>query len=883
MTPERYRQIDRIFQAAIELKPELRGAFLDEACSEDQKLRQEVESLITSDGGLSFIDEPAFEVAAPILASDEPAVAAGDRIDRYEVVSLLGSGGMGEVYLAHDEKLNRKIALKLLPAQFTQNQERLRRFEQEARAASALNHPNILTIYELGEADGQQFIATEFVEGETLRERMRRGPLSLRESLDIAIQVCSALAAAHKTGIVHRDIKPENIMLRPDGYVKVLDFGLAKLTEQYEPTAEIRTVAKVDVSSGLLMGTVKYMSPEQARGQSVDARSDNFSLGVVLYEMLTGHLPFNGEAPSELIKSIRNDQPRPLADYLPNAPEELQLMVGQALANDKSERYQAADLLVALKTVRQQVEVGAGPRNSLQQAETYANARGIRGQSTTSTGQHSVSGNKLKTIVSLVTIMLVTGAVVLSAYLHARNTEAAIESIAVLPFENQGHDPDRDYLSDGVTESIIDSLTRLPNLKVIARSSVFRYKGKAADPLVVGKELGVRAVLTGRIMQHGDDITVSTELIDVRDNKELWGEQYDEKISNLLSLQREIATKITANLRLKLSSVERNRVTKPHTENPEAYQLYLKGRYFWNKRNEEGMRKAIEQFRQAIDLDPTYALAYAGLADTYAILGSAYYDPLPPKADMPKAREAALRALELDDTLAEAHTAMAFVLGWYDWDWAGAERELKRAIELQPNYATAHHRYAWYLMAMGRLDEALPEMRRAQECDPLSLIIGTNVGTVLYCQRHYDEALGQFQKISEMDPNFYKTHVWPGMAYLEKGEFPKAIAEFEHEKAPWEESVWMLGMTYARMGRKSEARKILKGLQELAKQRYVSPSAFILIHTGLGEKDEAFAWLDKACEERDFDLCLLKVDPKLDSLRTDPRFARVLQRVGLAQ
>jgi serine/threonine-protein kinase len=880
MTPERYQQIDQVFQDALALDPEQRAAYLDTACSGDEALRNHVESLITSDReGLSFIDETAFEMAARVLASDDPALSGGDRIDRYEIVSLLGSGGMGEVYLAHDQKLNRKIALKLLPVHFTTNQERLRRFQQEAQAASALNHPNIITIHEIGQVEDRHFIATEFVDGETLRQRLKRGGLSLSESLDIAVQVCGALAAAHKAGIVHRDIKPENIMLRPDSYVKVVDFGLAKLGNQSEPAADAWIADDADVSSGLVMGTVKYMSPEQAQGLPVDQRSDIFSLGVVLYEMLTGHTPFEGESARELIRSMAIRLP-PLTEYLPTAPKDLQRIVSKALAHDKSKRYQAAeDFLDDLKVLRQQAEVGVGPRTSSQLPAGNDVSTRIQHRRTTSVQDSAFGIAQRKFVGATVIIMLVVvGAIVFRAYLHEDSSGVPIESIAVLPFENQNHDPERDYISDGLAESIINSLTRLPNLKVSARSSVFRYKGKQTDPVAAGKELGVRAVLTGRIMQRGDGLRVSTELIDVNDNKQLWAQQYDERASSLLSLQQDIATNIVANLRLKLSSTDRNRVNIPFTENPEAYRLYLKGRYFWNKRTEEGVAKAAEYFQQAIDLDPQYSRAYVGLADCY-LFGQ---PPLPPRVLGSRAKSMTKKALEIDDTLGEGYATLGLIAENIERDLPEAEREYKRAIELNPNYATAHQWYGEYLSLLGRFNEALAEMKLANELDPLSLVIIKDTGEVYYVARQYDESIEYLHKALEMDPNFFIARVNLGLAYAQKGKFSAAVDELQKARQVQDgpEILSQLGYVYGLSGQKREAQNMLGELRLLSKQRHVVPGQYARIYAGLGEKDKALDYLEEDFREGTV-LSGLKVDPQFDLLRSDPRFLYLMKQIGL--
>ncbi len=480
-------------------------------------------------------------------------------------------------------------------------------------------------------------------------------------------------------------------------------------------------------------------------------------------------------------------------------------------------------------------------------------------------------------------LMLLSLAVAASYWWLARRSEPAlpVKSIVVLPLRHSSANDD-ESLGIEIADVVITKLGSLRQISVRPTSAIFRYKDQPPDPVAVGREQRVDAVLEGRIHWSGESIRVTMQLVSARDGSQLWAEQFDGTRSERFAIEDAISQRLAKTLRLSLSDEEQQSLAKHYTENQEAHRLYLKGRHFWNKRDAEGMRKAIECFWQAIDLDPTYALAYVGLADTYAFLGSAYFDALPPSEDMPKAKAAAVKALELDGTLAEAHCALGFVKGWYEWDWPGAEQALQRALELNPNYATAHQRFGWYLLAMGRLDEALAEMKRAQELDPLSRIININVGAFLYYQRRYDEALAQFRKVGEMDPSFRLNHVWPGWAYAAKGAFPEAIAEFQHERAPWEQSVWALGYSYARSGRRDAAREILTRLQDLARQRYISPSAFILIHTALGEKDQAFAWLETACEERDFDLSLRKVDPKLDSLRSDSRFPLLLQRVKLA-
>ena len=828
-------------------------------------------------------------------------------ISHYRIVSKLGAGGMGEVYLAQDTKLDRKVALKILPADVAANQDRMRRFVQEAKAASALNHPNIITIYEIEQIDSIHFIATEFIAGETLRERGRKASMKLREVLDVAAQIASALSAAHTAGIVHRDVKPENIMMRADGIVKLLDFGLAKLTEPLPPESvddEAETKALVQTDSGVVLGTVAYMSPEQARGLAVDARTDIFSLGVVIYELVAGQAPFGGATKSDLIVALLERDPPPLARFIAEAPAELERIVMKALDKDREERYQTAkDLLIDLKRLRRKLVVDAEIERTSSKGSgsgeakpSYAREIGLTGSRAaahtafdnsrvTSSAEYIVSGIKQHKLAGAIALLvLVIGAVGLSLYLHARNTEVAIESIAVLPFEDQNHDLDTEYLSDGVTESIINSLTQLPNLRVIARSSVFRYKGKQTDPITVANELGVRAVLTGRIMQRGENLTVSAELIDARDKKQLWGERYERKVSDLLSVQRDIAQQITDNLRLKLSGTEKDRLTKHYTENPEAYQLYLKGRYFLNARTEESTGKAIEYFQQAIAKDPVYALAYSGLADSYSALVFPV-EAVTPREAMPKAKEAATKALAIDNSLAEAHASLGYVKFYFDWDWPGAETEFKRGIELNPAYAEGHHYYSHYLVAMGRDEESLTESRRCLELEPLNLLLNVHLGWHYLYTRQYDQAANQLQKTLEMDANFAQTHRWLGLALEQQTRSAEAIEELQKAITLFGGNTLTeteLAHAHAVSGKREEAQKELARLKETAQHKYVPAYQIAAVYAGLGEKDQAFAWLDKAYDERSDLLVNLKREQKFDDLRSDPRFAELLRHVGLA-
>lgn len=804
------------------------------------------------------------------------ALAVGTRLGRYEIRSPIGKGGMGEVYLAEDTQLERTIALKTLPTDVARDRERMHRFIREAKATAALSHPNIAHIYEIGEAEGTTFIAMEYVEGETLRQHLKRERVSTDEALGIALQVAGALAEAHAEGIIHRDIKPENIMLRPDGYVKLLDFGLAKLIESCEPDAQNSSAEAptqlIQTNPGMLMGTVTYMSPEQARGLEVDGRTDIWSLGVILYEMIAGRVPFTGATTTDMLVSILEHKPRPLRKLLPELPLDLERVVSKAMAKRRESRYKSAGAFVlAIKSLRQEMEFKAKLARSLNvnlssaEAVTEFNARPAiqtaqeHSASTKNSGRTSLTGRR------------------------RRPRSKTIDSLAILPFVNAGGEAETEYFSDGITETIINNLSQLPKLKVMARSTIFRYKDKEVDPLEVGHELNVRAVLTGRMLHLGDRMVIQAELVDAFDGSRLWGDQYNRQWTDVFAIQEEIAREISEKLRFKLTGEEQKQLAKRHTDNPEAYRLYLKGRYCWNKRTPEGSKKGIEHFKEAIELDSGYALAYAGLADSYNVLGN--YGDLPPRDAFPRAKTAAIKALRLDETLAEARSALAYALNGYDWNWAAAGAEFKRALELKPNYATAHYSYAiTHLAALGKLDEAISEMMEAKELDPLSLIINTNLGWVLYFAGRYEEAIKQIHNALEIDENFNVAYFKLGQVYERLGRYDEAIELYRKAMKLAGGNLWInqgLGHALAMSGRSDEARRILYELTELSARRYVSPYIFAEIYRGLGEIDLTFEWLEKAFEDRCDWLVWLGVEPGLDSLRSDPRFTELVRRIGL--
>ena len=747
------------------------------------------------------------------------------QIGRYRIESRLGAGGMGEVFLAEDLTLGRRVALKVLTPS-GRSDDRARRFAQEARLASALNHPNIAQIFEAGEADGIHFIAMEYVEGEPLSARVQRGPLPPADVIEIAIQTFDALDEAHARGIIHRDLKPANILMTTRGRVKVLDFGLA--TRVGPAIAD--TVSRVDTDDGLILGTVHYMSPEQALGHDVDLRSDIFSAGIVLYELATGRLPFSGNSTIETFDRIMHAQPDPISRLNHAAPAELERIVKRALEKEPGRRYQSArDALIDLTNLKRDSDSDVKPR---------------------------------------------------PARVPAGKT---IRSLAVLPLATTTNDAAIDYLADGITESLINALSQIPKLKVMARSSVFRYKGRDVSAETVGQELGVRAVLLGRLQSIGERFIVRAELVDATDGSHIWGGQFQRPAADLLELQEELSREIVDQLRLKLTQDQRKRLQKRHTTDPRAYEAYMHGRFQLAKRTPEGFTKAIEWFAQAIRHDGEYALAHAGLADCYTLLAAAAYGDAPPDAGG-RARHAAEQAIRLDAQLAEAHSALGLVRFRLDWQWAAAEASLKQACELNPGHAPAHHRFALLLSAVGRHDEALREIRTAQELDPLSLIIGTAYGRTLHFARRYPEAIAQFQRTIEVDDSFVQAHFDLGMSYVQAGKYAAAIAAFErHLEGPRRRPVMVavLGHAYAMDRQEGRARSILAELTALGDADGANAGR-AYIHAGLRELDESVALLERAYELHEGLLVFLKVEPMIDPLRSHPRFLALMSRMGLA-
>ena len=762
-------------------------------------------------------------------------------ISHYRIIRELGAGGMGEVYLAEDTRLGRQVAIKFLPASYQYDPERRNRFLSEARATSALRSPHIAAIFDIGEHEGAMYLVMEYVEGELLSERLKRGPMTIKDAIDCAAQIADALSEAHAMGIVHCDVKGANLMVNERGMLKLLDFGIAAAAaaSEQEPDDRTKKVGQ-QTAVGTLTGTVSYMSPEQAMGRTIDHRSDIFSLGVVLYEMLAARLPFEGQSPVEIIDSIIHTEPMAIARLNYGVPADLDRILRKCLEKDRDRRYQSVrELLIDLRNLQRDSASGAQPATAALGRPTQVVA--------------------------------------------TRRSRKTIDSLAILPFVNESGDAELEYLSDGVTEALINSLSRLPRLRVMARSTVFRYQGRGIeDAQQIGNDLGVRAVLTGRLLERGETLLIKLEMVDTNDGAHLWGEQYTRELADILSLEQEISREISEELRPRLTSAQKKNVAKCCTENSEAYQLYLKGRYHWNKRTEAGIAKSIGYFEQAIAIDAKFALAYAGLADAYNLMAS--YSAQPLATPFLRAKATALKALSLDDKLAEAHAALAAVRLWREYDWEGGERGFRKAIALNPGYATAHMWLALTLAALEKMDEALSEVKVAVDLDPLSRVANLNLARVLYFARSFDESAEQCRKTIEMYPDYLIAHRRLGIVYGEMGRFEEAEAEFKRALATAEnDSETMSAMAYALAagGRVDDARGVLDQLYELDKATYVAPYSLARVHIALGEIDRAFECLESTFNERLGILTYLKVEVMFDSIRHDPRFTELERRMGL--
>jgi len=773
----------------------------------------------------------------------------GQTISHYKILEKLGEGGMGIVYKAHDTKLDRDVALKFLPTNLTASSEDVQRFELEARAISALNHPNIATIYDVDEFSGQKYLVLEYISGGTLKSKLKQlksedKEFPISEVVNHGIQMAEALAHAHRHQIIHRDVKTDNMMLTEDGKVKLTDFGLAKLRGGTQLT-----------KTGSTLGTAAYMSPEQIRGEDVDHRSDIFSLGVVLYELITSHLPFKGEFEAALSYSILNENQTPVKSLRRNVPQVLEHIINRCLEKDKTKRYQSTNEIIT----------------ELKNVERDSSRSGERSED---------RSTKMLWIVSAGVVVLIVAGIYLF-YPKSGPKPAFSKSVAVLPFKNLSDSKEDEYFSDGITDDIIAQLSKITDLKVISRTSVMQYKGISKNVRDIGKELDVATVLEGSVRRSGNQIRIVAQLIDANNEGHLWADTYDKEMTQVFAIQSDVAQRIAAALEAKLSPTEKRRIEKKQTGNTEAYQLYLKGRFYWNKRQLDDIKTAIECFKKAIEKDPDYALAYAGLASAYVIVPS-YGVPI--GEWYINAKNSALKALEIDSTLAEAHTVLGEIAQDRYFDWAGAEMHFRRAIELDPNYPTAHQWYSSNLSFIGRFDEALSAAKRAQELDPLSLVINLNVGDVLFVMRRYDGAIEQYKNTLALDRTFPWAHSGLASVYEVQGRFDESIVECEKAKQLAGEipySLPPLGWAYARAGRKADALHVLEELLRLARKGNSISYGIAFLYYELGEKDMAFEWFEKAYQDRDLWLEALGTDPLYDKLRSDPRCIALLKKMGL--
>lgn len=736
-------------------------------------------------------------------------------ISHYRILEKIGEGGMGVVYKAEDTKLKRTVVLKFLPKELTRDEEAKQRFIQEAQAAAALDHPHICTIYEISEVEGQTFISMAFIKGQSLKEKIAARALEPGEALEIAIQAAEGLQEAHEKRIIHRDIKPGNIMLTEKGQAKIMDFGLAKLEWGVDLT-----------KTATIMGTVAYMSPEQAKGEEVDHRVDIWSMGCVLYEMLTGVRPFKSTHDQAVLHAILHEKPNPIGSLRKDLPRRLEDILFKCLQKEPKNRYRDMESLVSdLKAVDLE------DKTQLSSADL---------------------------------------------------AQEELPSIAVLPFVNMSADPENEYFSDGLSEAIINSLTKIKDFKVVARTSAFSFKGKDADVREIGRQLNVNKVLEGSVQKAGDRLRITAQLINVSDGFHLWSERFDRNMDDIFAIQDDISLAIVDSLKLKLIKGEKTKLVKRHTGDPEAYNFYLKGRYFYNKRTEEGFHKSIESYKQAVKKDPNFALPFAGLADTYLSLG--FYELEPMRESYEKAMQEVMKALEIDDTVGEPHNSMGIIKAWYEFDWEGAEAEFKKALELSPSDVEAHHMYAHYMEGLGRFDEALAEMKKALELEPLSVILNTCLGHILCLARRSDEAIDQFNKSIEMDPSFPLLYYWLGKAYLQKGMVKQSIEMFK--KAATFPIIYTmgtsaLGYAYGSIGEKDKAKKILDELLSLSDKKIVDSFYIALVYLGLDDRDKTFEWLEKAYEDRSMYIAMIDTDQLFDDLREDRRFVALLNKMGL--
>jgi eukaryotic-like serine/threonine-protein kinase len=856
MADNNWQKVREVFDSALCRQPEERQNFVNEACGEDKILLAEVESLLSSLGSAeSFMETPAIAKVADVIEGRTKKLETGKCFGHYEIIRQIGAGGMGEVYLAKDKKLDREVAVKILKAEFSQDESNLYRFIREAKAASSLNHPTILVIHEIGEHENTHYIVSEFINGKTLREILREKTLKLPEVLDISIQIADALCTAHSSNIIHRDIKPENIVVRPDGVVKVLDFGLAKLVEEKNRSIfglEESNLLQTQTAKGVILGTVSYMSPEQARGKPVDARTDIFSFGILLYEMLTGEQPFTGETVNHTIVAILEKEPPPVSQFINSHPPEIERIIKKCLAKKADDRYSVAkSLLDDLKELKDEL--------AFQSKLERSSAPNKRAEAE-------------RQIIKAATI----------AKIEAKN------SIAILPFANMSNEAENEYFCDGLAEELLNALAKIEDLKVAARTSAFSFKNKNVAISEIGKTLNVKTVLEGSVRRSGNRLRISVQLVNAADGYQLWSERYDREMKDIFDVQDEITLAVVDALKVKLFGEEKAAILKRYTDNPEAYELYLKGLYHSNKWTDEGIRKSIEYFEKALEKDPEFAPAYAKIADYYHF--SSHLGLFSPQEILPKWKAAAQRALEIDEGLADAHLAMAHIYFYYERDWAKAEREFERAVKLNPNSTDAHKYYGLFLASRERIDQAVTEGKKALALDPLSIAVNIVGGFIYLFVDRLDDAFGLVRQMIELDSNAPQGYWVGGSLLMANGKYEEAVEAFQKSLCLGDNQMALakLGCAYGLAGRRDEALKILDQLFEMRERQYAAPFNIARVYAGLGDNDNAFEWMEKAIEERDADLVFLKRYVEAgagvyfgETFSTDLRYEDILRRAGL--
>ena len=882
MEPERWQRIERLYHAALEVEESRRPALLQDTCGGDEALRREVEVLLSREKRAEkFMEAPALEVAAKTLAQDhnqpKPGLdedelrLVGKTISHYEVLAKLGGGGMGVVYKAKDTKLGRFVALKFLPPSLFQDREAVERFRREARASSALNHPNICTIYDVDEHEGHHFISMEFLDGRTLKHLIGTKPLSLDLLLDLGIQISDALEGAHKQGIIHRDIKPANIFVTQREQAKVLDFGLAKLTRVLPAGAARSSVPTASfedsvTSPGAVFGTLMYMSPEQVRGEELDSRTDLFSFGAVLYEMVTGIRAFSGATSGAITDAILHATPTKPVRVNPSVPVGLEHIISKALEKDRKMRYQnAADIRADLERMKRD-------RSS--------------GQEILRPGILAQRWPVVGIVVAIALLVVVVGLNVggLRDRLLAPVPGAGhMQSLAVLPLVNLSGDKEQEYFADGMTEAVTTDLARMESAQVISRSSTMQYKGATKPLPVIARELHADLVVEGSVQRSGDRVRVTAQLISAATDKHLWAQTYERDFRDILALQDDVASAITQQIESRLGGPRPQPLPKAQTVSPEAYETYLKANSYQDQLD---LQKSIDYYNQAIKLDPSYAPAYAHMSTSYFFLG--FFSVIPPSQAWGKVKELGMLAIQKDDQLPDGHAALASAKLHYDWDFAGAEQEFKRALELNPNNADIRHGYAHYLMAMGRMAESAAESKRALNLDPVDDNLTDCLCWHSFAARQYDNSIRMARDLLIRVPDDTWEMAILGWDYEQKRMHEQAIAEFKKaveltdKNSPDFSPFFLAGLahSYALAGRRSDAEQVLQGLLGRARKSYVSPFDIALIYAALGEKDTAFAWMEKAVEERSTWLVYSKWEPRLDPLRSDPRFQDLLRRIG---